>query len=73
VAAALHKTRWRLTLPRPGDASEPADIPSVPELEAFDQVNRELEITWREAVSTAYATSPLVKQALAEAGVTEPP
>lgn len=71
VASALHKTRSQLTLPRPGDAADPDDIPSAPELQAFDQVNRDLEIIRLEAISTAYATSPLVRQALVEAGLTE--
>jgi hypothetical protein len=71
VAAALHKTRFRLTLPRPGDAADPAELPNAPELEAFEQVNTDLELTWLEAVSTAYASSPLVRQALVDADVTE--
>jgi hypothetical protein len=72
VAAALHTTRFRLTLPRPGDAADPAELPSAPELETLDQVNMDLELTWLEAVSTAYASSPLVRQALVAADVTDP-
>jgi hypothetical protein len=32
----------------------------------------DLELTWLEAVSTAYAASPLVKRTLIDANVTEP-
>jgi Family of unknown function (DUF6545) len=72
VAAALHHTRWRVTLPRPDDAPDPTAIASAPQSPAGEQVNWDLDVPWLEAVSTAYAASPLVRQALVDAGVTDP-
>lgn len=71
LAAALHRMRGHLTLPRPDDAPDPADVPSAPGLEALDEVNLDLEVTRLETISAAYTDSPIVKQALTATGHAE--
>jgi hypothetical protein len=72
LAAALHRVRGHLTLPRPGDAQDPDDLPTAPGLEALDDVNLALEVARLEAVSAAYTGSPVVQQALIATGHAEP-
>jgi len=68
LAAALHQVRGHLTLPRPGDAQDPGDLPTAPGLEALDDVNLALEVARLEAVAAAYTGSPVVQQALIATG-----